>query len=119
MKKEQLINNLVSKVTDKLGEASNTDKTVEISSLYRCLTTDVIAEYCFGYSMNLLDNMDKGERLFATWRGVWRRLARFNTHGLRFIVLPWYQFIIGKLPSWMLKKDDTSMRGYIEYEEVQ
>lgn len=119
MKKEQLIRNLVNKVTEKLAEAGGTDKVVELSSLYRCLTTDAIAEYSFGYSMNLLDNVDKGERLFAIWRGVWRRIARFRTHGLRFIILPWVEYLVKKLPSWMFKQDDVSMRGFVEYEEVQ
>ena len=119
MKREQLIKNLVNKVTDKLAEASGNDQVVEISSLYRYLTTDVIAEYSFGYSMNLLEHVDKGERLFAIWRSRWRRLARFNTYGLRVFIIPWLEYLVKKSPSWMFKQDDVSMRGFVEYRQVQ
>lgn len=119
IKKERLIREKIDTIIDVLDKASGTDQVVDISSYYRALTTDIIAAFSFGKDMDLLHNLEKGERLYAVWRAQWRRMARFEPLGLRRRVIPLAGRLSRLLPSRSASTGDPeSLRAWEEYREV-
>jgi cytochrome P450 len=119
IKKEDLIRSKIKTVIDALDKACDTSDVIDISSYYRALTTDVIASFSFGENndMDLLHNLDKAERLYATWRGAWKRMARYRGIGR-----PggWIQRIVSWLPARPVSEEDTEgVRAFIAYHEVR
>lgn len=117
IKKETLIRDKIRTIMDVLDRASGTDQVIDLSSYYRALTTDVIASFAFGKDMDLLHNLGKAERLYAVWRGEWRRMARYEPLGLRARVLPLMQWLRSLFPA-KRGLDPQSLAAFNEYQEV-
>lgn len=117
IKKETLIRDKIGIIMDVLDRASGTDQVIDLASYYRALTTDVIASFAFGKDMDLLHNLGKAERLYAVWRGQWRRMARYESLGLRAKVLPLMQWLRSLFPA-KSELDPRSLAAFNEYQEV-
>lgn len=114
-----MVRSKISTITDVLDRACGTDRVIDLSSYYRALTTDIIASFAFGKDMDLLHNPDKAERLYAVWRGQWRRMARYEPLGLRNTVLPWIQWFVSLLPvRQVLESDIEGIAAFDDYQEV-
>lgn len=120
VKKESLIRDKIDTIKDALDKACGTNEVVDISSYYRALTTDIIASFAFGKDMDLLHNLGKAERLYAVWRAQWKRMARFESHGIRYSILPWMEWFISFLPSGQSSKQAKAdgMKAWVDYQEV-
>ena len=117
IKKEELVRDKIATIISALDNACGTDQVIDISSYYRALTTDIIASFAFGKDMDLLHNLEKAERLYAVWRALWRRMARYEP--LRYKVLPWVEWFVSLLPSRRSSQSDPdSIKGFMEYQEV-
>lgn len=120
IKKESLIREKIDTIKDALEKACGTDEAVDISSYYRALTTDIIASFAFGKDMDLLHDLGKAERLYATWRAQWKRMARFESHGIRYSILPWVEWVMSFLPSRKSSKEELDgIRSWLDYQEVR
>lgn len=117
IKKESLIRDKIGTIMNVLDRASGTDQVIDLSSYYRALTTDVIASFAFGKDMDLLHNLGKAERLYAVWRGEWRRMARYEPLGLRAKVLPLMQWLRSLFPV-KRELDPQSLAAFNDYQEV-
>ena len=62
---EGLIRDNLNKLGEQLNSAKTSGDPVNISLLYRCITADIITEYCFGRSYGFLDNPEAAKPFFG------------------------------------------------------
>ncbi|KAK3619465.1 hypothetical protein LTR56_016254 [Elasticomyces elasticus] len=69
---EALIASLVDKMCTRVEELKGQDTPFSMSTMYRCLTTDIISEYCFSQPFDLLDDPQGNEKHMDAFLGVFR-----------------------------------------------
>lgn len=93
---EPAVQSVVEKLVLRLQALKGSGTNLNVVNLYSCLTGDIISQYAFGRSYNLLDNSD-----FAPhWNEMWLATIR-NGHLLK-------QFgclepILRRMPAWIVK----------------
>jgi cytochrome P450 len=67
---EDVVQNTARKVLGITQEAIDANKPVDLHHAFRCVSVDVISEYAFDQSYNLLDTPDLGGHFFTMIRGL-------------------------------------------------
>jgi hypothetical protein len=94
---EWIIRDLVDKLCTTLREFRGSEKAVNASNLYRCLTTDVISEYSFSQSSALLDDPIKNEEFVKSLTSTFALLFLLREFKLVF----WLVNALEGLPAWV------------------
>ncbi|KAK5729466.1 hypothetical protein LTR17_011886 [Elasticomyces elasticus] len=98
---EALIASLVDKMCTRVEELKGRDTPFSMSTMYRCLTTDIISDYCFSQPFDLLDDPQGNEKHMDAFLGVFKIL--FLTRQI-----PWGSWVMSRLkllPKWMVPTD--------------
>lgn len=80
-------------------------KTADLHHAFRALSVDVLTDYAFGKSYDLLESPDLGAHFFKLTRGLSPSIWMFQ----RF---PFF-LILNKLPPWVLEKMDDSLAAAV------
>lgn len=72
---EARISEKVKKLCDRLAEESQRDRVVDAHTAYTALTTDIITDYCYGYSYTYLAQDDFNKEWKDTMREIFERTA--------------------------------------------
>jgi hypothetical protein len=92
----QLIDVIWSKIEmlcESIGESKDTSVPVNLACAYRCLTADVVTEYCWGFSYDFLKQPKFNHDWFVHARGI----AEVG-HLVR--MFPWIFPLVDALPHW-------------------
>ncbi|KAK3668237.1 hypothetical protein LTR22_000922 [Elasticomyces elasticus] len=98
---EALIASLVDKMCTRVEELKGRDTPFSMSTMYRCLTTDIISEYCFSQPFDLLDDPQGNEKHMDAFLGVFKILFLIRQ-------IPWGTWVMSRLellPKWMVPTD--------------
>ncbi|KAK3643962.1 hypothetical protein LTR56_009814 [Elasticomyces elasticus] len=71
---ESVITILVQKMCTQICEVKGTGTPLNMSTMYRCLTTDIISDYCFSQSYNMLDDPQGNEKFVVAFVGIFKML---------------------------------------------
>ncbi|KAI9711590.1 MAG: hypothetical protein M1820_002155 [Bogoriella megaspora] len=66
-----IVQGLVDRFTDRMGNCAMRNELVPIFYAYRALTIDIISEYAFGSTLEMLDRADWGSSFYSAWRSLW------------------------------------------------
>lgn len=97
LKLEPLIKDLVSKLCKRVAENGAGGKPVNLSVWYRCLTCDIICDYCLAQPFDLMDDPDKNTPFIVEFCGIFK-LVKLITF------VPWFErtlMLLAKLPGWL------------------
>ena len=92
-KLEPLVRNTVDKLTDALQTHKNSGEPVVVSSAYSGFAIDVITDYCFSNSYNLLDDQTFHKSMHHAFSK-----ARSGMHWIRHF--PWLFEVLKRLPRY-------------------
>jgi cytochrome P450 len=92
LKLEPMITTLVAKLCSQIERQRSSGKALNMSLLYRCLTSDLISEYCFSQPFDLLDDPEGHEEFMKAFTGVFKFLYMMEEFwwmklGLSFLAL--------------------------------
>ncbi|KAK5701695.1 hypothetical protein LTR97_004513 [Elasticomyces elasticus] len=85
----------------RVEELKGQDTPFSMSTMYRCLTTDIISEYCFSQPFDLLDDPQGNEKHMDAFLGVFKIL--FLTRQIP--CGSWVMSRLELLPNWMVPTD--------------
>ncbi|KAL9585669.1 MAG: hypothetical protein Q9203_004155 [Teloschistes exilis] len=103
---EPVIQSTVDKLCNRLEDYVKSGQPLNLRSAYQCLAADVVAEYCFAESGNLLEKPDSG---VARWKEHQQGLQA----GLRARYLPsWYMPVVRGAPEWIRATVDPAAKHF-------
>jgi hypothetical protein len=103
LKLEWLIHESIEKLCGHLQAAKATKEPMDMSLLYRSLTSDIISEYAFSQSYGFLDNLENSKNFFGTFNNIWKLLFVIREVPVVSQVLR----SLDKLPGWMVPKGEA------------
>ena len=66
------MHNLVNRLTARMEIAAAKNEAIPLFYAYRALTVDIISEYAFGNTLEMLDRADWGASFYSAWRNLWQ-----------------------------------------------
>jgi hypothetical protein len=106
---EFLISETIDKLRERMARLSGTEQVMNIKELYSGLTMDIIAQYCFGESM---DNLEQ-EKFGKEFLDVFHEMPQSHPIGRMF---PWLFDLIQQIPFRVLATIDPKLAPMAEYE---
>ncbi|KAJ9659114.1 hypothetical protein H2201_007516 [Coniosporium apollinis] len=91
---EGVVQHKAAKIVDLMSSAIAADRPVDLHHAFRALSVDVISDYAFNKSYDLLDSPDLGAHFFAMARGVGPAMYVFQQ-------FPSLQRLAMKIPPWL------------------
>ncbi|KAJ3580183.1 hypothetical protein NPX13_g385 [Xylaria arbuscula] len=80
----------------RMEKAGKTNEIIQMHSVFKALTSDVITEYAFGESLGFMFAADLGKKFFES-----TDVFFFLTHV--FGLIPWVVHYVQNMPSWLVK----------------
>ncbi|KAK3667381.1 hypothetical protein LTR22_001897 [Elasticomyces elasticus] len=99
---ETVITTLVQKMCTQICEVKGTGTPLNMSTMYRCLTTDIVSDYCFSQSHNMLDDPQGNEKFVVAFVGIFKML--FLMRESRWTA--WLIQSMSVLPKWLVPTDE-------------
>lgn len=84
---------------------------VDLHHAFRAVSVDVITDYAFGKSYDLLDSPDLGAHFFKLTRGLGPSIWTFQQ-------FPWL-LVLNNLPPWVLEKMNDSLAEVVNLQAVR
>lgn len=93
---QPVVRSIVDKMISRLQALRGSGTNVNLIDLYACLTGDIISQYAFARSYNLLDSPDFAPHWNALWMGTGR-----NGHIVK--QFGWLVPMMRRMPAWVVK----------------
>lgn len=117
---EKLIHDTVNKVIDFTRDGINEKKPIDLFHAFRCVSVDVISEYAFDKSYELLDSPDLGHHFFKMMRGLGPAFYFFQQFPLlRHIVLKLPPVVTYHMGGSMKQVTNLQMEGIRQLNDVK
>ncbi|KAF2454062.1 cytochrome P450 [Lineolata rhizophorae] len=94
---ESIVQDKADKLCKLMAKGLRETKPVDLHHAFRCVSVDVISDYAFDKSYNLMDQPDLGAHFFVMARGIGPAMYTFQS-------LRWLQPLALKIPPWLAPK---------------
>lgn len=106
-----MIQKKIDKLSLRLEDFTSTGKVVSIGSAYSALNMDIITEYAMIKGYENLEYEDFNQNVVEAVQGL-LKIWLWGKH------MPWFLFIMARIPPWVVKKVDPIVAGYTEFQKV-
>ena len=105
------VQSVADKLASRLEDVKHSGGPVNLFNVYACFTADVVGQYAFAHTYNLLEDPD-----FSPW---WHELlmdVSKNSHTLK--QFPWMLPMMQSMPHWLVRRVDPGMMALIDFQAV-